>query len=78
MRSKLLLDLAERSAWTGAQAALGVAVTDLADIPVWWAAPVALALASAKSWVAGRLVGRPGTASTLPAAKDPATPGLGT
>ncbi|MGW1662949.1 hypothetical protein [Streptomyces microflavus] len=78
MRSRLLLDLAERSAWTGAQAALGVAVTDLADIPVWWAAPVALALASAKSWVAGRLVGRPGTASTLPAAKDPATPpGLG-
>ncbi|MFB6423698.1 hypothetical protein ACFCXC_18420 [Streptomyces microflavus] len=78
MRSRLLLDLAERSVWTGAQAALGVAVTDLADIPVWWAAPVALALASAKSWVAGRLVGRPGTASTLPAAKDPATPpGLG-
>ncbi|MEU0102385.1 hypothetical protein [Streptomyces sp. NPDC006267] len=72
--SKLLLDLAERSAWTGAQAALGLAVVELADVPVWWAAPVALALASAKSWVAGRLIGRPGTASTLPRAKDPATP----
>ncbi|MEV6473868.1 hypothetical protein [Streptomyces sp. NPDC051657] len=69
---KLLLDLAERSAWTGAQAALGLVVVELADVPVWWAAPVALALASAKSWVAGRL-GRKGTASTLPASADPAT-----
>ncbi|MEU3972333.1 hypothetical protein [Streptomyces bacillaris] len=71
---RLLLDLAERSAWTGAQAALGLAVVELAEVPVWWAAPVALVLASAKSWVAGRLVGRSGTASTLPATKDPATP----
>ena len=70
---KLLLDLGERAAWTGAQAALGVAVTELADIPFWWAAPVALALSSAKGWVAGRL-GRRGTASTLPEAADPATP----
>ncbi|MFE1539490.1 hypothetical protein ACFW61_03385 [Streptomyces microflavus] len=78
MRSRLLLDLAERSGWTGVEAALGVAVTGLADIPIWWAAPIALLAAAAKSWVAGRLVGRPGTASTLPAAKDPATPpGLG-
>ncbi|MEU0306869.1 hypothetical protein [Streptomyces cyaneofuscatus] len=69
---RLLLDLAERSAWTGAQAALGLAVVELADVPVWWAAPVALALASAKSWVAGRL-GRKGTASTLPASADPAS-----
>ncbi|WP_030585745.1 hypothetical protein [Streptomyces anulatus] len=74
--SKLLLDLAERSAWTGAQSALGLAVVELADVPVWWAAPVALALASAKSWVAGRL-GRKGTASTLPAAKDPASHATG-
>ncbi|MFW3459717.1 hypothetical protein ACN24K_01820 [Streptomyces microflavus] len=75
---RFLLDLAERSAWTGAEAALGLAATELADIPMWWAAPIALLAASAKSWVAGRLVGRPGTASTLPAAKDPATPpGLG-
>ncbi|MFE1734319.1 hypothetical protein ACFW6X_29925 [Streptomyces bacillaris] len=72
---KLLLDLAERSAWTGAQAALGLAVVELADVPVWWAAPVALVLASAKSWVAGRL-GRKGTASTLPASADPASRGV--
>ncbi|MFE9381366.1 hypothetical protein [Streptomyces sp. NPDC006855] len=71
---RLLLDLAERSAWTGAEAALGLAAVELAELPVWWAAPIALIAASAKSWVAGRLVGRPGTASTLPAAKDPATP----
>ncbi|WP_228181999.1 hypothetical protein [Streptomyces anulatus] len=69
---RLLLDLVERSAWTGAEAALGLAVVELADVPVWWAAPVALLAASAKSWVAGRL-GRKGTASTLPAAKDPAS-----
>lgn len=72
MTKQLLLDLGERAGWTGAQAALGLAVTELADIPVWWAAPVALALASAKGWVAGRL-GRKGTASTLPAGSDPAT-----
>ncbi|MFE3400799.1 hypothetical protein [Streptomyces anulatus] len=69
---KLVLDLAERSMWTGAEAALGLVAVELADIPVWWAAPIALLAASAKSWMAGRL-GRKGTASTLPAAKDPAS-----
>lgn len=73
---KLVLDLVERSAWTGAEAALGLAVVELADVPVWWAAPIALLAASAKSWVAGRL-GRKGTASTLPAAKDPASHAMG-
>ncbi|MFJ2174315.1 hypothetical protein ACIOHE_15555 [Streptomyces sp. NPDC087851] len=73
MQTKLLYDVVERSGWTGAEAALGVLITELADVSIWWAAPAALALASAKSWVAGRL-GRPGTASTLPEAKDPATP----
>ncbi|MEU3203580.1 hypothetical protein ABZ702_06785 [Streptomyces cyaneofuscatus] len=72
MTNKLLLDLGERAAWTGAQAALGLVVVELADVPVWWAAPVALALSSAKGWVAGRL-GRKGTASTLPATADPAS-----
>ncbi|WP_151480614.1 hypothetical protein [Streptomyces albicerus] len=72
MNSKLVLDLAERAGWTGAEAALGLAVVEVADLPVWWAAPVALVAASAKSWVAGRL-GRKGTASTLPASKDPAS-----
>lgn len=72
MTKQLLLDMGERAGWTGAQAALGVAITDLADIPVWWAAPIGLALAAAKGWIAGRL-GRKGTASTLPATADPAS-----
>ncbi|MEW2127093.1 hypothetical protein AB0891_25575 [Streptomyces sp. NPDC007259] len=70
--STLLLDLGERAAWTGAQASLGVLATELADLPVWWAAPAALVLAAAKGWLAGHL-GRPGTASTLPATADPAS-----
>lgn len=72
MTNTFPLDLLERAGWTGAQAALGLVVVELADVPVWWAAPVALAAASAKAWVA-RHVGRPGTASTLPASKDPAS-----
>jgi hypothetical protein len=72
MQSPLLLDLAERAGWTGAEAALSLAVVELADLPVWWAAPTALLLASAKGWVAGRL-GRKGTASTLSATADPAS-----
>lgn len=70
--NKLLLDVAERSGWTGAQAALGILITELADIDLWWAAPIGLVLASAKGWIAGRLVGQAGTASTLSARTDPA------
>lgn len=73
MSTTLLLDLAERAGWTGAEAALGLVVVELADLPVWWAAPAALLLASAKGWVAGKLVGRAGTASTLSATADPAS-----
>jgi hypothetical protein len=72
MRTQLLLDLAERAGWTGAQAAVALAAVEVADLPVWWAAPTALLLAAAKGWIAGRL-GRPGTASTLPAGAVPAT-----
>ncbi|MEV8349073.1 hypothetical protein ACFVTT_15550 [Streptomyces niveus] len=74
MGNRLPLDVAERAGWTGAQAALGLAITELADIPLWWAAPIGLVLAAAKGWIAGRLVGRSGTASTLPTSADPATP----
>ncbi|MBL3669037.1 hypothetical protein JL475_24200 [Streptomyces sp. M2CJ-2] len=72
MNSKFLLDLAERTGWTGAEAALGLVVVEVSDLPVWWAAPVALVAAAAKSWVAKHL-GRKGTASTLPAPADPAS-----
>ncbi|MFE7624615.1 hypothetical protein [Streptomyces sp. NPDC057509] len=72
MNTQLLLDLTERAGWTGAQAAVALVAVEVADLPVWWAAPAALVLASAKGWIAGRL-GRPGTASTLPAEADPAS-----
>ncbi|WP_435209536.1 hypothetical protein [Streptomyces sp. bgisy034] len=72
MNSNFLLDLSERAGWTGAEAVLGLVVVELGDLPVWWAAPAALVAAAAKSWVAKRL-GRKGTASTLPASKDPAS-----
>jgi hypothetical protein len=68
----LLLDLAERAAWTGVQAALGLVAVEAADLPAWWAVPIALAAAAAKGWAAGH-VGRKGTASTLPADADPAS-----
>ena len=48
-------DMAERSLWTGAEAALGILIVDMADISMWWAAPAALVLTSAKTWVKGRL-----------------------
>ncbi|MEU3252877.1 hypothetical protein [Streptomyces sp. NPDC006997] len=72
MNSRFLLDLGERAGWTGAEAALGLVAVEVADLPVWWAAPVALLAAAGKSWVAKHL-GRKGTASTLPASADPAS-----
>lgn len=48
------LDIAERAGWTGAEVALAVAVTELAEVSTWWAAPLALSLAAAKTWVVNR------------------------
>jgi hypothetical protein len=48
-------DLVERSGWTGAEALLAVAITELGDVSVWWAAPLALVLTAAKVWVHGRI-----------------------
>lgn len=48
------VDLLERAAWTAAQAALSLLVVGLADVPTWWALPVATVLSAAKSWVLGR------------------------
>lgn len=48
------IDMLERAGWTGAQATLGVGITDLATIPLWWAAPIALVLSAAKTWVLKR------------------------
>jgi len=48
-------DLVERSGFTGLEAGLGVAITQLADWSVWWAAPLALGLTMAKVWAHGRI-----------------------
>ncbi|GAA4891031.1 hypothetical protein ACFPM3_20285 [Streptomyces coeruleoprunus] len=48
------MDVAERAGWTGVEAALAVAITELAEVSLWWAAPLALVLAAAKSWVVAR------------------------
>lgn len=50
-------DMAERALWTGAQAGLSLLAVELADVSTWWAAPLALVLSSAKTWVMQRLEG---------------------
>lgn len=48
-------DLLERSGFTGLEAGLAIAITQLGDVSVWWAAPLALVLTAAKVWVHGRI-----------------------
>ena len=48
-------DLAARAGWTGLQAALSLAIVELADVQLWWAAPLALTLSAAKTWIVGKL-----------------------
>lgn len=55
MDTAKLVDLGTRAGWTGLQAALSLLIVDVADVKVWWAAPLALALSAAKTWVVGRL-----------------------
>lgn len=47
-------DIAARAGWTGVQAALSLLIVELADIKLWWAAPLALTLSAAKTWVVTR------------------------
>jgi hypothetical protein len=44
------VDLATRAGWTGLQAAVSLAIVELADIKLWWAAPLALTLSALKTW----------------------------
>ncbi len=44
-------DMTERALWTGLQAVVGLGATALADIPAWWAAPIALLLSAVKTYV---------------------------
>jgi hypothetical protein len=48
-------NVVERAAWTGAQALLAVLVVELGSVSLWWAAPLALTLSAAKTWVTERL-----------------------
>ncbi|MFD5107137.1 hypothetical protein [Streptomyces cinereoruber] len=48
-------DLVERSGFTGLEAALAVAITQLGEVSVWWAAPLALTLTAGKVWIQQRL-----------------------
>lgn len=64
-------DMLERFSWTVVEFAAGLGVTELADLDVWWAAPIGVGLGLLKAFAAKNL-GEKGTAATLPAAKDPA------
>lgn len=58
------LDMAERVGATAAEAALGLAITELGSLPVWWAALLVPVLSAAKGFLA-RYVGSPSSASLL-------------
>lgn len=64
-------DLAERAGWTAAEAVVGVALTEAASLPVWWAAPIATGLSAVKTWIAGRV------SAYLAARRPAARPGGG-
>jgi hypothetical protein len=53
-------DLLARAGWTAGQAALSIVTVEALGLPVWLAAPAAMALSALKSWVATR-VGDPDT-----------------
>lgn len=60
-----LVDVAERTGWTAAQAATGYLITVVTPLDTWWAAPIAGLLALAKG-TAARHMGDPESAATLP------------
>lgn len=72
MNRRYVIDLAERVGATAAEAGLSYGITELANLPAWWVAPLTVGLSAAKGWLAGWL-GRKDTAALLPAAADPAS-----
>lgn len=72
-RVRRYLDLLERVLWTLVQAGSATAIVAWFDWDPKWIAPLALGLAAIKG-AAGLAIGNGGTASTLPAKVDPATP----
>lgn len=55
MTKNQIADIAERAGWTVAQALVGLGITEAADIKAWWAAPIAMALSTAKTYVQHKL-----------------------
>lgn len=64
-------DALERIGWTAVEGTAGLLIVTVTPLDTWWALPISVALAALKAFAAKK-VGQPGTASTLPAAKDPA------
>lgn len=60
--SKAQRDVLARAGWTILQVAVAALVVVLADVPAWWAVPIATALSAAKSIIATK-VGDPETAT---------------
>lgn len=58
MTKDQLADLGERAAWTAAQAALALLVTETSGLQTWWALPLATGLSAAKTWVMNRASGK--------------------
>lgn len=63
---QFLARLAERMFWTAVQAAAGVAIVAVADLPTAWAPVIAVALSAVKGFAA-RHIGDPSNPATLPA-----------
>ena len=55
MDKNAAFDIAERTAWTAAQAAVAFLIVTVASIPKWWALALAPALAALKGYIASRL-----------------------
>lgn len=73
LRSNFKWDAIERVLWTCLELVVGVLITVVTPLGTWWSVPIGVGLAALKVLLAGH-VGQPGTASTLPATADPASP----
>lgn len=49
METVLSKNVLERAAWTLVQAGLALGITELAQVSVWWAAPLAMVLSAVKT-----------------------------
>ena len=64
VNQKFLLDAAERVLATAAEAGISAAIVAVSSIPKWWVAPITVALAGVKSFLA-KFVGSSSSASLV-------------